>query len=131
MCLAAHTSWASAPCSGPEGIMTMLSRCIALAGLALALSAANAQAAPLHKGSAPARTHAAKATPATAKTDPSVQAILKSAPSASAYPNSAAATLLDESVVDFSDDGTYTERTHEIIKVFNERGRDEADVAIP
>jgi hypothetical protein len=99
----------------------MLSRYVALTGLVLALLPAAAQAATIKK-----------ATPApSAATDPSVQAILKMAPKASAYPNSASATLLDQSTVNLKADGTYTEKTHEIIEVFNERGRDEADVTIP
>lgn len=76
--------------------------------------------------------HAPKPATVTAvKPDPTVAAILKSAPAASAYPNDAAITLLDQSIVDLKADGTYKEQTHEIVKVFNERGRSEADISIP
>ncbi|HEX5322693.1 MAG TPA: DUF3857 domain-containing protein [Capsulimonadaceae bacterium] len=109
----------------------MMSRYIAFASLSLVLLAANAHAATLKSRTLPESEHAKSASVAPAKSDPAIQAILKNAPSASAYPNSAAITLLDESVVNLKADGTYVEKTHEIVKVFNERGRDEADVTIP
>lgn len=108
----------------------MLSRSLAIAFALAVFVPCAAGAAPLRHGDMPF--HGAKAAhAAAATTDPSVQAILKSAPKASAYPNDAAITILDQSLIDLKADGTYTERTHEIVKVFNERGRSEADIAIP
>lgn len=103
----------------------------AFAGALIALlPCAVSQASQMRPGDRPA--HAPKPSKlAVGKADPTVQAILKSAPPASAYPNDAAITLLDQSVVDLKSDGTYKEYTHEIVKVFNERGRDEADITIP
>jgi hypothetical protein len=103
----------------------------AFAGALIALLPCTvSQAAPMRPGDRPA--HAPKpAAPTEVKADPTVLAILKSAPAASAYPNDAAITLLDQSVVDLNADGTYKEHTHEIVKVFNERGRSEADITIP
>ena len=67
------------------------------------------------------------------KTDEKAQvaALLQNAPTAAQYPNAAAITILDATDVQLKADGRSIERTHEILRVFNERGRDEGEITIP
>ena len=58
-------------------------------------------------------------------------AIAKAAPSASAFPNAGAITLRDETTDVLHADGSHAEHVHQTIKIFNQRGRDSADVTIP
>jgi transglutaminase-like putative cysteine protease len=60
-----------------------------------------------------------------------VAQILKSAPTSAQFPNAAAATVLDASDVTIKPDGTVIEEDHEMLRIFNDRARDESDIAIP
>ena len=57
--------------------------------------------------------------------------LLKSAPAAAAFPDAAAITLRDESVVHVNSDGTSVDVTHETFKIFNQRAHDKAEITIP
>ena len=56
------------------------------------------------------------------------KALLVSAPLASDYPNSGFVNLIDESRYVIKSDGSWTEITRVVAKIFNERGRDLANV---
>lgn len=57
-------------------------------------------------------------------------ALLKSAPAAALYPDAGAIVLRDESVVHLNADGSNTNVTHRTLKIFNQRGRGRAEIAI-
>ncbi len=57
-------------------------------------------------------------------------ALLKSAPAAALYPDAGAIVLRDESVVHLNADGSNTDVTHRTLKIFNQRGRGRAEIAI-
>lgn len=63
--------------------------------------------------------------------DVSAATLLKSAPSAAAFPDAASITLRDESVAKLNADGTSVDVTHETFKIFNQRAHDKAEVSIP
>ena len=63
--------------------------------------------------------------------DVSSATLLKSAPTAAAFPDASAMTLRDESVVMLNADGTSTDVTHETFKIFNQRAHDKAEISIP
>ena len=79
---------------------------------------------------APASALAAGAVPPSAF-DVSSAALLKSAPSAAAFPDASSIVLRDESVVDLHADGTLVDVTHETFKIFNQRAHDKAEISIP
>lgn len=58
-------------------------------------------------------------------------ALLKSAPTAAAFPDASAIVLRDESVAKLNADGTSVDVTHETFKIFNQRGHDKAELSIP
>jgi hypothetical protein len=60
-----------------------------------------------------------------------VAAILKSAPTSAQYPNDSAATVLDASDITITPSGTVIEKDHEMLRIFNDRSRDESNIAIP
>jgi len=62
--------------------------------------------------------------------DMSPAALLKAAPAAAEFPDSGAIILRDESVVHLNADGSNTDVTHQTMKIFNQRGRDRAEIAI-
>jgi len=64
-------------------------------------------------------------------TNTDVSAILKSAPTSAQYPNAAAATVLDASDITIQTDGTVIEKDHEMLRIFNDRARDQSDISIP
>nr|CAA9270283.1 Cell division protein FtsK [uncultured Armatimonadetes bacterium] len=76
----------------------------------------------------PARRAPAKAAPVVPA---GTKKLLAGAPKASQYPNAAKATLLDLAETTVRADGSSRTVTRQLIKVFNERGRDEAEVQIP
>ncbi len=115
--------------------MTVVPRC-ATAGSVLAVAGLLLSACPL---CAAQKAHAAKTKPAAAQASPQlvqpplddeIKAALKAAPSAKDYPNSDYATLLDVADVKVLPDGTVTGTHREAYKVFNERGRQLADVSL-
>lgn len=63
--------------------------------------------------------------------DVSAAALVKAAPSASAFPDASSIVLRDESVVDLHADGTLVDVTHETFKIFNQRAHDKAEISIP
>ncbi len=103
---------------------------------AILITTTATQAAPPETTMPPAAKAPAKTKPAppalvAAKND-DAQALLKSAPKATDYPNAAKATLLDLSDITVHPDGTTRTITRQALKVFNKRGRDEeAEVRIP
>ena len=56
---------------------------------------------------------------------PELKAVIAKAPTAAQFPNAAKATLLDLSDINVRPDGSYRSVTRMVVKVFNERGRDE------
>ena len=56
--------------------------------------------------------------------------LLRTAPTAAQFPDSGAIVLRDESVVHLNADGSNTDVTHRTIKIFNQRGRARAEIAI-
>lgn len=92
------------------------------------LPAAGWTAAPPQKQAAP------KKPAAVANTNgipDDLKRLIARAPRAADYPNAAKATLLDLADISVRPDGSARTRTRMVIKVFNERGRDEAKVNIP
>ena len=63
--------------------------------------------------------------------DVSAATLLKTAPTAAQFPDAGAIVLRDESLVHLNADGSNTDVTHRTIKIFNQRGRTRAEVAIP
>ncbi len=106
----------------------------ALSGALFVSFSAAAQAAPRIKKTR-RKPAAVITTAATAPTAPvlsaELKALLAQAPSAKDYPNAAKATLLDVADIQVRPDGSARTVTRQLIKVFNERGRDEAEVRIP
>lgn len=66
---------------------------------------------------------------ASAETDPAQ--ILRNAPTPLDYPHAGSAVMLDESNAVVKEDGTLTVTSHQIIKVFNLRGRGRGEVRLP
>ena len=62
--------------------------------------------------------------------DVSAASLLKSAPSAVAFPDAASITLRDESVAELHADGTVVDVTHETFKIFNQRAHNKAEISI-
>ncbi len=80
----------------------------------------------------PARPPAsASATAAGAVLSPELKALLAKAPAAKDFPNASKMTLLDLADIVVRPDGSSRTVTRQVIKVFNERGRDEGEVSIP
>jgi hypothetical protein len=71
------------------------------------------------------------AKPAPAGVPAEIKLLLAKAPKAADYPNAGKATLLDLADIVVRPDGSARTVTRQLIKVFNERGRDEAEVKIP
>lgn len=88
-------------------------------------------AAPAQAGPVAATAPKKPATATAANTAVAVKSLLASAPAAKDYPNAAKATLLDVAEMTVRPDGSSRTVTRMLIKVFNERGRDEAEVRIP
>ena len=56
--------------------------------------------------------------------------LVDSAPTAEQYPNAAKITLLDLSDIAIHADGTATNKTRQLVRIFNERGREEGEVRL-
>ncbi|MGI4789062.1 MAG: DUF3857 domain-containing transglutaminase family protein [Janthinobacterium lividum] len=76
-------------------------------------------------------TKAQSSTAAISPFDVSAAALVKSAPTAAAFPDASAITLRDESVIKLNADGTSVDVTHETFKIFNQRAHDKAEITIP
>ena len=62
--------------------------------------------------------------------DVSPAALMRTAPTSAQFPDSGAITLRDESVIHLNADGSNTNITHRTIKIFNQRGRNRAEITI-
>ncbi|HLV80831.1 MAG TPA: DUF3857 and transglutaminase domain-containing protein, partial [Chthonomonadaceae bacterium] len=101
----------------------------ALAALSLGVSGATALAAPPKPSGAAGKTKAVHASPSAI--DPELQAALRTAPSASQWPNNDYARLIDIGDVTVKPDGTVVATYRETYKLFNERARALAEVSLP
>ena len=80
----------------------------------------------------PARPPAsASATLGGAILSPELKTLLAKAPSAKDFPNASKVTLLDLADIVVQSDGSSRTVTRQVVKVLNERGRDEGEVSIP
>ena len=77
----------------------------------------------------PLSAHAA--TPAPSPFDVSAATLVKSAPTAAQFPDAGSITLRDEDVIHLNADGSNVDISHETFKIFNQRGRDKAEISIP
>ncbi|HZT40927.1 MAG TPA: DUF3857 and transglutaminase domain-containing protein [Chthonomonadaceae bacterium] len=101
----------------------------ALAALSLGVSATMALAAPPKPSGQAGKAKAAHSH--SNALDPEMQAALQSAPSASQWPNSDYARLIDIGDVTVKPDGTVVATYRETYKLFNERARTLAEVDLP
>lgn len=99
----------------------------ALPGALFAAGPVPPKAAPRSRPGTPARL-----APSTAAVlSPELRALLAKAPSAKDFPNASKATLLDLADITVRPNGSSRTVTRQVVKVFNERGRDEGEVSIP
>lgn len=103
---------------------------VALLATAFGLLNATAQAAPPPAKSGPDVKKAAPVNPIS-KLDPELQAAIRSAPTASQWPNNDYVRLLDLGDVTIKQDGTIVAVYRETYKLFNERARPLAEVNRP